>query len=232
MEPVDILAIGAHADDIEIGMGGTIAKWASRKKKIVLCDLTAGELSSNGSVGIRKKEAEEAAGVLGVMERINLGIPDRGIQNSQEQIKAVVDVIRKYQPKIIFAPYFEDRHPDHGNASSLVKEAAFSAGIRKFNPDAAPICKAPVYYYMINGIHTPDFAADISAEIEKKKTALAAYKSQFQPAGGVSTPLTEGYVDSVIARDLLTGKQAGCLYAEGFMTDHLILLDHDLLGEF
>nr|WP_232304275.1 bacillithiol biosynthesis deacetylase BshB1 [Jeotgalibacillus campisalis] len=233
MEPIDILAIGAHADDIEIGMGGTIAKWASRRKKIVLCDLTEAELSSNGTTEIRKKEAAEAAEILGVTERINLGIPDRGIENTLEQIKSVVEVIRKYQPRIIFAPYAADRHPDHGNASALVKEAAFSAGIHKFHPDQlGKACKAPVYYYMINGIHTPHFVVNISNEIEMKKSALSAYKSQFQPRDGVETPLTKGYTESVIARDLVLGKQAGCSYAEGFMTERPIVLDHDLLGEF
>jgi len=129
---IDILAIGAHADDVEIGMGGTIAKWTNRGKKVVICDLTEAELSSNGTVEIRKKEAKNAVTKLGVKERVNLKIGDRGIRITDDQINQVAELIRMYQPTIIFAPYSIDRHPDHGHTSLLVTEAAFSAGIRRY----------------------------------------------------------------------------------------------------
>ncbi|PPA71245.1 bacillithiol biosynthesis deacetylase BshB1 [Jeotgalibacillus proteolyticus] len=231
-ETTHILAFGAHADDAEIGMGGTIHKWASRNKKIVICDLTEAELSSNGSVALRKEEAQRAADCLGVKERINLGLPDRGISLSPDYVKRAAEVIRHYQPKVIFAPYSIDRHPDHGHASQLVREAAFSAGIGRFQTDEdLPAWKAPVYYYVINGIHKPHFVIDISNNIAAKMEGLKAYKSQFEPDSGVETPLTSGYLESVLARDRVIGKEAGCLYAEGFMSDKPFKIDNDLLGE-
>lgn len=231
--PIDILAIGAHSDDVEIGMAGTIAKWSKRGKKIVICDLTEAELSSNGSPDLRKMEAENAAGILGVEERINLGFPDRGITLSATQLKKVVSLIRTYQPKVIFAPYEVDRHPDHGNASRLAVEAVFSSGIHRFeDQEHLPAHKAPLYFYMINGIHNPHFVINTTDEIETKKASLSAYQSQFHPENGVTTPLTEGYVETVIARDRVMGKEAGCTFAEGFLSSKPLLIDFDLLGEW
>ena len=230
--PVDILAIGAHADDVEIGMAGTIAKLSKRGRKIVICDLTEAELSSNGSPTLRKIEAETAAGILGAEERINLGFPDRGISLTDSQINKVVTLIRTYRPKVIFAPYAVDRHPDHGHASNLIAEAAFTSGIHGFkDQENLPAHKAPVYFYMINGIHNPQFVINTTNEIDTKKASLTAYKSQFMPENGVVTPLTEGYVETVIARDRVMGKEVGCTFAEGFLSSKPLLIDFDLLGE-
>ncbi|TDL35487.1 bacillithiol biosynthesis deacetylase BshB1 [Jeotgalibacillus sp. S-D1] len=230
--PVDILAIGAHADDVEIGMGGTIAKWSKKGKKIVICDLTEAELSSNGTVALRKEEAGKAADILGVKNRINLAIPDRGITGTSEQIQAVVELIRALQPKIVFAPYSVDRHPDHGHASSLVKEAVFSSGIHRFGSGKQTAAhKAELFYYMINGIHNPHFVIDTSEVIDDKVACLTAYQSQFNPQAGVSTPLTNGYIETVISRDRVIGKEVNCTFAEGFITDKPLLIEHDLLGE-
>ncbi|RXJ03974.1 bacillithiol biosynthesis deacetylase BshB1 [Anaerobacillus alkaliphilus] len=224
---LDILAFGAHADDVEIGMAGTIAKYSNQGYSIGICDLTQAELSSNGNVELRQEEAKKAQAILGVKKRIQLDIPDRGISNTAEQLKKIVTIIRYYRPEIVFAPYFEDRHPDHGNCAKLVKEAIFSAGIRKYEDERQlPPHKVTDYYlYMINGFHKPSFVIDISSEIELKKKALSAYESQFtKQSGSVDTPLTNNYITSVVARESLFGKEVGVAYGEGFISERPILI--------
>lgn len=230
---IDILAFGAHADDVEIGMGASIAKWSSEGKSVVICDLTEAELSSNGTVENRKKEAYEAANMLGVKERVSLTIPDRGLYINNDHIQMIVEIIRTYKPSIIFSPYFEDRHPDHGNCAQLVKEAVFSAGIRKFTTGSLEAHKAKnLFYYMINGFHKPDFVIDITPFMEHKIASLHAYQSQFvQMDNGVKTPLTEGYIESVKARERMFGKEVGVPFAEGFKATKPLLLNMDVFGE-
>ncbi|MFB3160280.1 bacillithiol biosynthesis deacetylase BshB1 [Neobacillus sp. 179-J 1A1 HS] len=229
-----ILAFGAHADDVEIGMGGSIAKLAANGKRIGICDLTDADLSSNGTIELRKLEAKKAAEILGVTERLSLGIPDRGLLLKEEFIREITSVIRRYQPQIVFAPYFEDRHPDHGNCARLVEEAVFSAGIRKYltKSDEEPHKVSSVYFYMINGFHKPDFTFDISETMEQKIAALRAYKSQFeQTENSVETPLVNGYIETVEARERLFGQQVGVKFAEGFKSKVPILLYRDLIGD-
>lgn len=229
-----ILAFGAHADDVEIGMAGTIAKYTKEGKRIGICDLTEAELSSNGTVGLRKQEAKLAAEGLGVHIRENLTIPDREIVLNKENIKKVVSVIRKYKPDIIFAPYYEDRHPDHGNCAKLIKEAFFSAGIQKFQDEFRQEAHKAngLYYYMINGFHKPSFVIDISDYIDDKITSLQAYKSQFQKsANTIDTPLVNGYIETIENRERLFGKEVGTMYAEGFIIEKPLLINKDLLGE-
>ncbi|WP_180955683.1 bacillithiol biosynthesis deacetylase BshB1 [Bacillus sp. V33-4] len=232
---IDILAFGAHADDVEIGMGGIIAKYAAEGRRIAICDLTEAELSSNGTVETRKQEANMAAGILGVSTRETLAFPDRGLLFSNEYIKKIVEVIRAHKPRIVFAPYFKDRHPDHGHCARLVDEAVFSAGIKKYKTagDLPPHKPGEVYYYMINGFHQPDFTVDTSLYMEQKIQALKAYESQFfLQRGGVETPLVTGYIETVEARDRLFGKEVGVQYAEGFKVRRPLLINHDLLGDF
>lgn len=232
-ENVQILAFGAHADDVEIGMAGTIAKLTSLGKSVGICDLTDADLSSNGNVALRKLEGAKAAEILGVSFRTSLGMPDRGLYLKEEYIRKIVTVIRNLKPRIVFAPYFEDRHPDHGNCARLVEEAVFSAGIRKYNMgESAPHRVERLYFYMINGFHRPDFTVDISPFMDKKLQALRAYRSQFEKTEeSVSTPLVNGYIETVEAREKLFGKQVGVSFAEGFKTNIPLLLDCDLLGE-
>lgn len=229
-----ILAFGAHADDVEIGMAGTIAKLTAEGKKIGICDLTAADLSSNGNVMLRKEEANQAAQILGIHTRLCLSFPDRGLFLIEEYIRKIAGVIRTYKPKIVFAPYFEDRHPDHGNCAHLVEEAVFSAGIKKYVTDQGehPHKVERVYFYMINGFHKPDFAVDISPFIEKKLASLRAYKSQFQQTdNSYETPLVNGYIETVESRERMFGKLVGAQFAEGFKTKVPILLKRDLLGD-
>lgn len=233
-KPLHILAFGAHADDVEIGMGGSIAKLAANGKRIGICDLTDADLSSNGTIELRNQEAKKAAEILGVTERLSLGLPDRGLLLSEEFIREIASVIRRFRPQIVFAPYFEDRHPDHGNCARLVEEAVFSAGVRKYQTKNTqdPHKVSRVYFYMINGFHKPDFTIDISNTMEHKIAALRAYESQFeQTENSVQTPLVNGYIESVEARERLFGQQVGVNYAEGFKTKVPILLERDLMGE-
>lgn len=232
-ETVDILCFGAHADDVEIGMGGTIAKYAQEGKRIVIVDLTGANLSSNGTVETRLQEAEKAAKILGIVKRENLHLEDRGLQLTEEKIAKVVQVIRKYQPKAIFSPYGEDRHPDHGACTEIVKEAIFSSGIRKYLEECPyKPCKVTKHYlYMINGFHKPNFYVDISAQMNIKQKALQAYDSQFSiKEGNVNTPLTEGYLKRVESREYVYGQEIGCMYAEGFFTQSPLRIDLDWLG--
>ncbi|MDP4162277.1 MAG: bacillithiol biosynthesis deacetylase BshB1 [Bacillota bacterium] len=229
-----ILSFGAHADDVEIGMAGTIAKLTADGKHIGICDLTDADLSSNGNVQTRKAEASKAAEILGVTERISLGLPDRGLFLNEEYIRKVAQTIRYYRPKIVFAPYFEDRHPDHGNCARIVEEAVFSAGIKNFETegDYLPHRVENIYFYMINGFHKADFVIDISSVMDKKIAALNAYRSQFEKtAGSFETPLVNGYIETVESRERLYGKQVGVQFAEAFKTKSPLLLNRDLLGE-
>lgn len=231
MSDLHILAFGAHADDVEIGMGGTIAKYARLGYKVGICDLTEAELSSNGTIEGRRYEAEEAARILGAVQRINLHMPDRGLYMQEERIRKLVEVIRLYKPHLVFAPYWKDRHPDHTNCAHLVEEAVFSAGIRKYMPERDAHRVQALHYYMINGFHQPSFCVDISEEMDKKIRSLQAYESQFvKGKNSVSTPLTEGYIETVVARDTLFGKEVGTKYAEGFISKKPILIRHGLLG--
>lgn len=219
---LDILAFGAHPDDVEIGMGATLAQYVSRGYRVGICDLTKAELSSNGTVLIRQEEAEQAAAILGLTERIGLDFADRGLtRSSPEQLAQLVSIIRQYQPAIVFSPYQVDRHPDHGACAELVREAIFNAGIRRYRcqRDLPAFRPDDHYHYFINGYERPDFVIPVSVFMEKKKQALLAYRSQFLKSdGSVETPLTNGYLPVVEARDRLFGRDVGVDYAEGFMT--------------
>jgi bacillithiol biosynthesis deacetylase BshB1 len=234
VKPLHILAFGAHADDVEIGMAGTIAKLASKGKRIGICDLTDADLSSNGNVTLRKAEAGLAAEILGVCLRTSLALPDRGLFLNDDYIRKIAGIIRTYKPQVVFAPYFEDRHPDHGNCARLVEEAVFSAGIKKYHTEEGnePHRVDKLYFYMINGFHKPDFTTDVTMFIDKKLAALRAYKSQFEQTDqSFNTPLVNGYIETVEARERMFGKLVGVTYAEGFKTKVPILLKQDLIGD-
>lgn len=234
IETLDILAFGAHADDVEIGMGGTIAKYTAMGYRVGICDLTEAELSSNGTVDIRREEAREAARILGVSMRENLQERDRGLFLTEESIKQVATIIRRVRPKLVFAPYWVDRHPDHGNCMRIVEEAVFSAGIHHFKTDEnLPSHRVSrLYFYMINGFHKPDFVIDISNFMETKMASLKAYASQFEKSeGSRNTPLVNGYMETIEAREKLFGREVGTMYAEGFKTKVPLVLERDLLGD-
>lgn len=221
-ERLDILIFGAHPDDAEIGMGATIAKHTRAGLAVGICDLTHAEMSSNGTVELRKQEAEEAARVLGLRYRSSLGLPDRGLFICREQIEAITLEIRRLRPRIVFAPYWQDRHPDHVMCSHLVKEAVFNAKLRRYLPESEPVSVEQIYYYFINDLYEADLAVDVSDLYSLKTASLSAYRSQFTPASGqngyVSTPLNQAYLERVEARDRLMGQKLSVAYAEGFVT--------------
>jgi bacillithiol biosynthesis deacetylase BshB1 len=232
--PLDMLAFGAHADDVEIGMGGTIAKYTKRGWRIGICDLTEAELSSNGTVHIRHQEANRAGEILGIDVRENLQFPDRGLFKTQEYIREIAYIIRKYRPAYVFVPYERDRHPDHGHCASLVEEAVFSAGIKNYevHEQLIPHKILTIFYYFINGFHSPTFVIDISETLSKKIESLQAYESQFlKKTESFDTPLVNGYIDAVMSREKLFGREVGVEYAEGFISKNPILLGDGLLGE-
>jgi bacillithiol biosynthesis deacetylase BshB1 len=217
---LDILVFGAHPDDAEIGMGGTIRKHVLAGLKVGICDLTLAEMSSNGTVETRRREADAASEALGIAYRSNLELPDRGLTPSREHIEAIVAEIRKCRPRIVFAPYWQDRHPDHIACSHLVQEAVFNAKLRKYMPDLAAHSVEQCYFYFINDTYDADLVVDVTACYQVKTAALKAYRSQFDIQGAdiVKTPLNQGYLERVEARDRLLGQKCMVGYAEGFIS--------------
>src|SRR5215831_13566598 len=159
---VDLMVFGPHPDDIEIGMGGTVARHVSLGHRVGLCDLTAGEMGSNGTVDERLSEADAAAEALGAAWRANLRWPDRAI-GGPEHIRSAVALIRRARPRTIAIPYWSDRHPDHVAASQVLTEAAFDSGLRRFEPSVEPWKPGRVCYYFINDSATPSFVVDVSS---------------------------------------------------------------------
>jgi bacillithiol biosynthesis deacetylase BshB1 len=224
---VDLLVFGPHPDDLEIGLGGTIARHADLGLRVGLCDLTAGEMGSNGTVEERLAEAEAARAVLGAAWRENLRWPDRGI-GGREQVKSAVALIRRARPRTIAIPYWSDRHPDHVASSQVLTEAAFSSGLRKFEPSSGEAWRPQrVCYYFINDAATPSFVVDVSDAYERKRRALACYVSQFRPPDStvVATRLNSPRFQQLIeSRDAQFGALAGVRFAEGFVVKDPITL--------
>lgn len=228
-ERLDVLIFGAHPDDAEIGMAGTIAKHARAGYRIAVCDLTQAEMSSNGDVETRREEARKAADVLGLVERSNLALPDRGLYVTKEHVDVVTREIRRLKPRLVFAPYWQDRHPDHVACCQLVQEAVFNAKLRRYMPDTEPVLVEQLYFYFINDVYEPDVLVDVTDVYESKTAALRAYASQFDAAaagnGYVATPLNQGYLERVEARDRLLGQKRMVSYAEGFVTKLPLVVD-------
>ncbi len=218
--PLDLLAFGAHADDVEIGMAGTIAKHVQAGYRVGVCDLTQAEMSSNGTVERRMEEAAAASSILGLAVRTNLGLPDRGLQSTRSQIDKIVEQIRIHRPRVVFAPYWIDRHPDHIACSHMIEEAVFNAKLRKYMPELPAVQVEQLVFYYINDMENVSLTVDISDVAETKRQSLLAYRSQFEAVSEgedrVSTPLTNRYVERVEARDALLGQARGWAAAEGF----------------
>lgn len=218
--PVDLLAIGPHPDDIEIGIGGTVAKHTAMGDRVGLCDLTAGEMSSNGTVEERLAEAEAARDALGAAWRVNLRLPDRAIGTGPEHARAVAALVRRARPRVVAIPYWSDRHPDHVAASRLLTEGVFSAGLRRYPAEGDAWRPDWVCYYFINDSASPSFVVDVSDHYDVKRRALACHATQFTPAGkgAVATRLTSSRFQQLIeSRDAQFGALAGVAFAEGFV---------------
>jgi len=219
-DPVDLLVFGPHPDDIEIGMAGAVAKHAALGHRVGLCDLTAGEMGSNGTVDERLAEAEAARAVLGARWRVNLRLPDRALGTSDTHARAVAGMVRAARPRAVAVPYWSDRHPDHVRASELVTDAVFSAGLRRYDAEGEAWKPAWVCYYFINDHAPPSFVVDVSHHYDVKRRALACHVSQFAPRGAdaVSTRLTSSRFNQLVeSRDAQFGAQIGVAFAEGFV---------------
>jgi bacillithiol biosynthesis deacetylase BshB1 len=217
---VDLIVFGPHPDDLEIGLGGTIARHTAEGYRVGLCDLTRGELGSNGTPAERAEEAREAASVLGAAWRQNLGWPDGGIAPADELLRSAVDLLRTHRPRAIAVPYWDDRHPDHVAASRVLDLAAFRSGLRRVLTGADAWRPEWVCYYFINQMATPSFVIDVSAHYDTKRRALACHRTQFAPAGreAVSTRLTAPSFQQLIeSRDAQFGAQIGVPFAEGLI---------------
>jgi len=215
---LDILAIAAHPDDAELGCGGSLLLAARKGLSVAIADLSAGEMSSRGNVASRQVEANNAARILGLKERRNLGLPDSKIgENSSHSLSVLIQLIRETRPRIALAPYWEDRHPDHEATGRLVKEACFFAGVAKVG-DGEPYRPSRLFFYMLSYPFTPAFVLDISEVWEHKMEAIRAYQTQFQSSeDGIHTAISEpGFLKLVEARAIWFGSMIGVAYGEPY----------------
>ena len=227
---VDILAIGAHPDDVELGCGGTLAKMISEGKKAAIVDLTQGELGTRGTNVTRAQEAASASEILGISARENLKMKDGFILNSEEYQMQIVKMIRKYQPEIVLANAVDDRHPDHAKAAKLVSDACFLSGLVKIETELDGENQKQwrpkqVFHYIQWKHITPDFVIDISDFMEKKIEACLAYKTQFYDPDSKEpmTPIaTKDFLESLTYRAQDLGRLSGVEFAEGFTTEKLL----------
>lgn len=189
---LDILAFGAHPDDVELHIGGTLAKMAARGYAVGVADLTRGELGTRGTPAIRAREAKKAAAILGLKVRENLGLPDGGVAVTPDSRLKVIRVLRKHRPMLILVPHWEDAHPDHANAGRLVAEAAHHAGLAKIRTGQDRFRPKAILYYMLPPYVRPSFIVDVTDHIEQRETAIGAHKSQlFDPRRAADTYLSQ-----------------------------------------
>jgi len=228
LDQLDLLVFGPHPDDLEIGLGGTIARHVALGQRVGLCDLTSGEMGSNGTVDERRGESENARIVLGASWRENLGWPDRRIGKDPGHLEHAVAFIRRHRPRVLALPYWKDRHPDHVAASEVLTEAAFNAGLRRYPGRGGEAHKPDwICYYFINDSCLPSFVVDVSEHYERKRRALDCHVSQFSRpmedrgvATRLNTPLFRQLIES---RDAQFGALAGVRWAEGVVVREPIL---------
>ncbi len=229
---LDLLAIGVHPDDVELGCSGTLINEIRLGKKAGVLDLTQGELGSRGSIETRYAEASKAAKIMGVHVRENLKMADGFFSNDEDHQRKLIVAIRKYKPEIIFANSLDDRHPDHGRAGKLISVSSFLAGLNKIetldNGQQQEAWRPKyVFHYIQDRYHEPDLIIDISDVFEQRMDAIKAYGTQFfnsnssddGPQTYISTP---DFLESVIARARMIGKKIGVKYAEGYNTEKRI----------
>lgn len=239
MMKLDILAFGAHPDDVELGCSGTLLKMKAQGKKIGVVDLTRGELGSRGSAELRDEEAAAASKILGLDVRENLRFRDGFFRNDEEHQLAIVQVIRKYRPEVVLCNAHFDRHPDHGRGSIVVRDAAFLAGLRKVETmlDGRPQTEwrpKKVFQYIQDHLLAPGFVVDISDHIEGKIASIQAYGSQFyNPDRQEGEPETyisgQGFFEQVKARAREMGHLIGVDHGEGFIAERPLRVE-DLLS--
>ena len=221
---LDILAFGAHPDDVEISCGGTLLKYSSQGKKIGIIDLTHGELSTRGNIELRAKESQKASEFLGLSIRDNLTMKDGFFNHDESSIKSIITKIRQYKPTIVMANSNSDRHPDHGRAGKLVEEACFYAGLAKIRTELNGIQQEAfrpdlVLHYIQDYHIEPDVLFDVSGFEEKKIELIQCFSSQFYDPESQEpqTPISgEHFFDAITGRLATYGRSIGVNYAEGF----------------
>ncbi len=230
---LDILAIGAHPDDVEMSCGATLAKEVAKGKKVGILDLTRGELGTRGSAKIREEEAREAAEILGVVVRDNLGLADGFFENDRASQMELIKIIRKYRPEIVFCNAIDDRHIDHGKGSRLASDACFLSGLRKIetiydgNPQQEWRPKQ-VYHYIQWKEIKPDVVVDVTGFMDKKLESVHAYKSQFYDvkSNEPETPISsKNTLDSLSYRNRNLGRLIGTEAGEGFTVERYAAVD-------
>ena len=230
---LDILAIGAHPDDVELGCGATIAKEISKGKTVGILDLTRGELGTRGSADLRDIEAASAAKILGVSVRENLAFADGFFKNDNEHQLEIIKILRKYQPDIVLCNAVDDRHIDHGKGSQLVSDACFLSGLLKIETqldgkNQEKWRPKQVYHYIQWKNIEPDFVVDVSGFIDKNHDAVMAYSSQFYDPNSneAETPITsKNFIDSIHYRARDLGRLIGVDHAEGFTVERFVAVD-------
>jgi bacillithiol biosynthesis deacetylase BshB1 len=215
----DILAFSPHPDDVELGCGGSLILASESGLRVVVADLTAGEMSSRGAPAQRAREAKAAAEQLKLSARLSLELPDTDIGTDSAHRQAIIRLLREVRPRLVLAPYQDDRHPDHRAAGALIRDACFYAGVSKMGK-GAPHRPRHLFYYMIHSPFTPSFVVDVSTVWERRMAAVRAYRSQFQAeSAGPETALSRpDFLRFVEARAVWFGAMIGVAYGEPFLS--------------
>lgn len=227
---VDILAIGAHPDDIELSAAGTLMHQISLGQTVAIVDLTEGELGSRGTIETRYEEAADASRIMGVQHRVNLNLGDGFFDLSKENKLRIIEQIRHFKPDIVLVNAIEDRHPDHGRGSQLAKEACFLSGLLKIETELNGVKQEKwrpktVYSYIQDHFIKPDFVVDITPYLERKLAAIMAYKTQFYNPDSKEpqTPISSlEFMNFLKGRWAQQGREIGVAYGEGFTVDRAI----------
>ncbi|HEY1115273.1 MAG TPA: bacillithiol biosynthesis deacetylase BshB1 [Chitinophagaceae bacterium] len=224
---LDVLAIGAHPDDVELGCSGTLINEVKRGKKVGIVDLTQGELGTRGTIETRYQEAADAARIIGIHARENLKFRDGFFVNDEAHQLKLISVLRKYQPEIVIGNIMEDRHPDHGKAGNLIYDSCFLSGLRQVKTtdengrEQEKWRPKYLFHYIQDRFYEPDLIVDISDVWEQRMDSIKAYKTQFhdpysnEPSTYLSNP---EFLDAITGRARLLGKRIGVQFAEGFLS--------------
>ena len=229
-EELDILAFGAHPDDVELAAGGTLIKHVSLGKKVGIVDLTLGEMGTRGSIDERIRESQESQKIMGISVRENLDLGDCFFKNEKKELIKVIEQLRRFRPKIVICNAVSDRHPDHGRGAELVSRACFLSGLIKIetswnNSNQKSYRPEALYHYIQDRWIDPDIIVNISDYFDQKIEAIKAYKSQFYDPDSIEpdTPIsTANFLESIKARALSLGRYIHADYGEGFTAERFI----------
>jgi bacillithiol biosynthesis deacetylase BshB1 len=220
-QKVSILAFAAHADDLEISCGGTLARAAARGQRVGMVDLTRGEMGTRGTPAVRRRESLRAQKSLGAKFRLTLDFGDGNLRTGRDEELELIRIIRDHRPEIVIAPWPDERHPDHTRAGRLVTEAAFYAGLKTLDTGQDAHRPQTVVYYLQNFLLPPTFIVDVSESFKAKLKALSAYKSQFHNPNSKEPPTliaSKAFSDMIEARARHYGYMIGAEYGEAFVT--------------